>query len=175
MGGNPEPIRLVAGEMEAGVAPEIGGSIAWLRWRGIDLMRPLAEEDRAAGNVLGAACFPMLPYANRIAGNAFAFDGKPWRFRPNNPPERYNVHGTGWQRAWSVAEAAPAAATIALQVDEAPYAYRAEQRFAIEVRALTVAMGLTNRGSERAPFGFGLHPWFQRDPDVMLRFRARDF
>jgi aldose 1-epimerase len=175
MGGTPEVLRLDAAGMAAGVVPEIGGSIAWLRWRGIDLMRPLTEADRAARNVLGAACFPMMPYANRIAGNEFSFDGRAWRFEANNPPERYNVHGTGWQRAWRVEEAGPTAVRLALEVDDGTYAYRAEQRFAVGDGALTVAIGLENRGARRAPFGFGLHPWFPREPDVVLRFRARDF
>jgi aldose 1-epimerase len=171
----PEVVRLAAGEVEVGLAPGIGGSVAWLRWQGRDLMRPLSEADLAAGNVLGAACFPMLPYANRIAGNEFAFDGRAWRFEANNPPERYNVHGTGWQRAWTVEAADAASARLALEVGDGPYAYRAEQRFAVERGGLTVAMALENRGQARAPFGFGLHPWLLRDPDVTLRFRARDF
>ncbi len=175
MGATSELVRLAAGEIEAGLAPAIGGSLAWLRWRGIDLMRPLSEADRAAGNVLGVACFPMLPYANRIAGNAFAFDGRTWRFEANNPPERYNVHGTGWLRSWRVEAAAASAAQLALEVDDGTYAYRAVQSFELEARALAVGIEIENRASARAPFGFGLHPWFQRDPDVELRFRARDF
>ena len=95
MGGASEFVALTAGPMEVGLAPEIGGSVAWCRWRGIDLMRPLSDADAASGNVLGVACFPMVPYANRIAGNAFAFEGKAWRFEANNPPERLNVHGMG--------------------------------------------------------------------------------
>jgi aldose 1-epimerase len=125
--------------------------------------------------VLGVACFPMLPYANRIAGNAFAFDGRAWRFEANNPPEKFNVHGTGWKRPWRVEAADGASATLALEVAEEPYAYRAEQRFAVDEGGLTVGLVLENRGRSRAPFGFGLHPWFERDPDVTLRFRARDF
>ena len=102
MGGTSEFVALTAGPMDVGLAPEIGGSVAWCRWRGIDLMRPLSDADAASGNVLGVACFPMVPYANRIAGNAFAFEGKAWRFEANNPPERLNVHGTGWRRPWRV-------------------------------------------------------------------------
>lgn len=175
MGSGSDVVRLIGGEMEAGLVPAIGGSIAWLRWRGIDLMRPLGETDRATANVLGVACFPMLPYANRIEGNAFEFDGGTWRFQPNNPPERYNVHGTGWLRPWRVEEAGSLTARLALEVDEDPFAYRAEQGFGIESGALVVRLQIENRGKRRAPFGFGLHPWFERDPDVTLRFRARDF
>ena len=38
---------LEAGELSLGLVPEIGGSIAHFRWRGIDLMRPLSPEAAA--------------------------------------------------------------------------------------------------------------------------------
>ena len=64
---------------------------------------------------------------------------------------------------------------MALEVAGEPYAYRAVQRFALDESGLTVGIEVENRGDGRAPFGIGLHPWFERDPDVLLRFRARDF
>src|SRR5262249_13503489 len=93
-------ITLDAGDLAIGLVPAIGGSLAHFRKGGIDLMRPLSPADLAANNVLGVAMFPMVPYANRIAGNAFDFGGRTWAFQPNNPPERFNVHGTGWHSAW---------------------------------------------------------------------------
>src|SRR3569833_4558744 len=95
-----EPIALNAGDLSVGLVPEIGGSLAYFRHRGIDLMRPLSSADLAAKNVLGVAMFPMVPYANRIAGNTFDFGGRTWRFSANNPPEQFNVHGTGWRAPW---------------------------------------------------------------------------
>ena len=81
-------------------------------------MRSLSNADRAAGNVLGTASFPMVPYANRIAGNAFEFRGRRYTFAMNNPPEIYNVHGTGWLRPWTVDGSNASEATLSLEVTE---------------------------------------------------------
>jgi len=172
-----EPLTLKAGALEVGLVPRIGGSVSFMRWRGIDLMRRLSDSDRAAGNVLGVAMFPMTPYANRIAGNTFEFGAKRWQVPPNNPPEKFNVHGSGWQHAWTVAEAGAANATLSLDVAGGadPYSYRATQAFAVASNGLSVTMTLTNTGPVSLPFGFGLHPWFDRDPDVTLQFGARRF
>ena len=169
-------IELRAGALSVGIVPEIGGSLAYFRNDGVDLMRPLSEANRQAGNVLAVAMFPMLPYANRIDGNAFSFGGKTWHFTANNPPERFNVHGTGWHSRWQARQDADG---VLLRLDhilpEEAYSYAATQRFALNPDGLSVAMTLTNRGRVTMPFGFGLHPWFDRDPDVELVFAATHF
>jgi aldose 1-epimerase len=177
MGAISEPLTLKAGALEVGLVPHIGGSVSALRWRGIDLMRLLSDADLDAGNVLGVAMFPMTPYANRIAGNAFEFGGKRWRVLPNNPPEKFNVHGSGWQHAWTVTEAGAANATLSLDIAAGadPYSYRATQAFSVSGEGLGVTMAMTNTGPVPLPFGFGLHPWFDRDPDVTLQFEGKRF
>ncbi len=168
---------LRAGGLEAALVPGIGGSLAWLRRAGADVMRPLSEERRAAGDVLGTAMFPMMPIANRIAGNAFRFGGALHEVAPNNPPERFHVHGDAWRRPWAVAEARSDRATLVLEGGggPVPHRYRAWQAFALEPEALSVRLAMENSGPVPMPFGMGLHPWFPRDPDVTLRFRACRF
>lgn len=168
---------LRAGALSVGLVPGLGGSVSHFRFAGIDLMRPLSDADRLAGNVLGVAMFPMTPYANRIAGNAFAFGGRTWRFAPNNTAEKYNVHGTGWHRPWTLklANAAEAVLTLAIKASREAYSYWATQRFLLTEGGLTVAMSLTNAGPVAMPFGFGLHPWFERDNDVTLQFSAKRY
>jgi aldose 1-epimerase len=170
-------IELTAGELVLGLVPEIGGSIACFRAGGVDLMRPLSAEAERDRDVLGVASFPMLPYANRIDGNSFAFEGETFAVKPNNPPERFNVHGSGWKSAWSVEERSEASATLGLDFSshDDPYRYRATQRLALRDGTLTLETTIENRARRRMPFGFGHHPWFPRDPDVSLAFRARDF
>ena len=171
-------IELTDGKLSLGLVPEIGGSIAFFRLGGIDVMRPLSEADAAAGNVLGTASFPMIPYANRIDGNAFTFEGRSYAVAPNNGSEPFNVHGSGWKSAWIVDEMTPTSAMLALDhrggTDD-PYSYRAVQHFAVEDGALSLTTTIENQGADRMPFGFGHHPWFPRDPDVTLTFRADDF
>ena len=177
MAATSEPVRLRAGPLELELVPAIGGSVASFRVDGIDLFRPLSASDRAAGNVLGVGMFPMLPYANRIAGNAFDFGGRTHRFAANNPPERFNVHGTGWHRPWQAEAFGPGEALLSLEVRGAgePYAYRATQRFRLRDDAFDVTIGITNLAEWPMPFGFGLHPWFERDADVTLGFAASRF
>ena len=170
-------VELRAGALALDLAPGIGGSVASFRLDGIDLMRPLSGADRAGGNVLGVAMFPMVPYANRITGNAFTFGGKTYTFSANNPPEKYNVHGTGWHRPWTIVSATANEALLQLEVSEPgeAYSYRATQRLVLDASGLTVMMAITNAGRDTMPFGCGLHPWFERDDDVTLQFDARRF
>lgn len=172
-----DPFRLVASPLEAELVPAIGGSLASLRHDGVDVLRPLSDEDRAAANVLGVAMFPMVPYANRIRGNAFEFGGRVHRFAANNPPEPFNVHGTGWRRPWRASGVTAEAADLALAVegDGEPYRYRATQAFRLDSEGLTVLLAIVNTGDTAMPFGLGLHPWLPRDPDAVLRFRAKRF
>lgn len=168
-------LTLFADDLELDLVPAIGGSVAALRFRGTDVFRPLSAADRAAGNVLGVGMFPMVPYANRIAENAVRFRGRTYRVEPNNPPERFNVHGTGWHRAWVVASQQTDRALLVLEEAGGPWCYRAEQHVALTPGGLTVGLRLVNIGADAMPFGFGLHPWFPRDGDVTLAFRASRF
>ena len=121
--------------------------------------------------------FPMVPYANRIEGNRFAFGGADWQVATNNPPERFNVHGTGWRSAWTLDRRSPDEARLTLdhEAPSDPYAYRAVQHVTLTPERLVVAMTLTNRGPRPMPFGFGLHPWFPRDDDATVSFHAERF
>lgn len=175
MGGTSDTVELASGALSMVLAPAIGGSVAVFRRGVIDVMRPLSGRDGRPGDVLGVAMFPMIPYANRIAGNAFDFRGRTYAFQPNNPPEKFNVHGTGWHRAWEVDRADATSIVLSLTEMRDVYQYRATQTFALDPAGLTVAMTITNEAADPMPFGFGLHPWFIRDPDVTLQFNARTF
>jgi aldose 1-epimerase len=166
-----------SGDLSLGLAPGIGGSVAWFRQGDVDLMRPLSEADRATRSVVGAAMFPMAPYANRIADNQFTFEGRTYRFPQNNPPEKFNVHGTAWHLPWSERRPADDEAVLELVhlAPDEPYSYAARQRFKLAPDALTVETEVENRGARRMPFGFGQHPWFLRDPDTEVRFDAEVF
>jgi aldose 1-epimerase len=173
-------IELAAASFQCGLSPEAGGSLAFFRMdlggRRVDLMRPLSEADRAARKSIGAAMFPMVPYANRIADNRFTFGGRTYRFAANNPPERFNVHGDGWQREWSGRTLGVGEALLELvsETEGAPYRYAASQRFRLSEDGLTVITGVENRGSVAMPFGFGQHPWFMRDAYVTVTFVAKE-
>jgi aldose 1-epimerase len=121
--------------------------------------------------------FPMLPYANRIAGNQFDFEGRTYRFAPNFSGEPLNLHGTGWQSAWTARLGTAADAELRLdhiEPDE-PYSYSASQKFAVGPDRLNVTLQVVNRGERTMPFGLGLHPWWKRETDTLLQFRSTHF
>ena len=163
------------------LAPEIGGSVASFRMlRGgntFNLMRPMPEDARANRKAAGAAMFPMVPYANRIAGNRFDFEGSTYEFQQNVPGEPFAIHGTGWQSEWIVSTANTASAKLHLNRIEPnePYSYSAFQRICLSPNGLVVLTGVENHGDRAMPFGFGQHPCWDRHPDVTLQFNSTHF
>ena len=170
-------IALRSGELDVELAPALGGSVARMSHAGREVLRPLSAESEGKHDVLGVACFPMVPYANRIDRNGFVFDGLEHRFEPNLPPYPFNEHGSGWTSAWAVAETEPSRALLRLDrcAPDEPYSFRAAQEFVLSPDTLTIRMEVENTGSKRMPFGFGQHPWFPRDADVSLCFEATHF
>lgn len=175
-------ISLRAGELAVELAPGIGGCVASFRLRGdrgvVDLMRPMADEARHGGDVTGATMFPMVPYANRIAGDQFDFEGRTYRFKKRRAGGSSSIHGSGWRSEWAVSDAGTQSAELRfdqVRDDDDPYSYSAFQRFCLSDECLSVTIGVTNRGAERLPFGFGLHPFWSREPDVKVAFRSTHF
>jgi aldose 1-epimerase len=174
-------LQLCAGDLSVELIPELGGSVASFRKRSgkrlIDLMRPLSESAQRNWDPTGAALFPMLPYTNRIGNNRFDFEGRTYLFEPNCPGQRFNLHGTGWLARWTVACASPASAELTLDhvAPTEPYSYSAFERFVLTEQWLAITLGITNRGQHAMPFGFGLHPSWNREPGMTLRFRSMYF
>jgi aldose 1-epimerase len=158
-------LTLTAGDLVVDLAPEIGGSVASFRTHRagnvVNLMRPMSEEAKASRHPGGAAMFPMVPYANRIAGNRFDFDGHTYQFKQNVPHEPFTIHGTGWQAAWTVAAANTTSAELNLDhlASDEPYSYSAVQRFRLTPDRLVVMTGVTNRADRTMPFGFCYAGW----------------
>lgn len=155
-------LEIAAGDYRLIAAPARGGSILSFTWRGQPVMRETEGED-----ILDVACFPLVPYSNRIAGGRF-----PWRGRevvvPVNWPAvdpRNPIHGYGWLSAWEVAAASADRLRLIHDHDGAawPWPYRAELLYALGEAGLTVRLALTNTGSEPMPAGLGFHPYFPRD------------
>jgi aldose 1-epimerase len=163
--------------MSLGLVPDMGGSVAFARLGSVDILRPLSEEAFATHSILGVACFPMLPYANRIVGNQFEFDGILHRVNPNITNVRFNVHGSGWLSRWRVAAQLASTATLSLdhQDEHGPYSYHAEQTFKVFSSGFDIFMSIENRSGVRLPFGMGQHPWLMRDDDVTVAFKAKRF
>ncbi|MFL5257391.1 MAG: aldose 1-epimerase [Rhodopila sp.] len=168
-------LTLRAGSNAIVVAPESGaGVVGWLHG-GTAMLRRAVPGAVVAGdpNVMG--WFPLVPYANRIAGGRFVWRGHEHRLLPNFGDSANTIHGIGWQRPWRVERAAGTEAVLRLdhQADAAwPFAFTAGIIYAVTDKDVTVTMRLTNRAPKPAPGGFGLHPYIPKANHAALRFNA---
>ncbi|HLI65099.1 MAG TPA: aldose 1-epimerase [Caulobacteraceae bacterium] len=172
-------MRLAAGDWAMEIAPEIGGAILRLAHAGEAVLRSTPQTAIRTGDVGWTGCFPLIPYANRIANGRFRFDGVEHHLRVGFPGAPHALHGVGWRRAWTVAEADGRSARLTLShrpVGDAagdwPFAFDAAQRFALDEAGLEVALALRNAADRPAPAGIGLHPFFPRPPGLTLTARA---
>jgi len=160
-------ITLRRDSWELVLAPEIGGAIAALSVGGRDLLR---RAPAGSSDVLEMACFPLAPFANRIAHGRFSFGGREVSLAPNMGDHPHPLHGQGWQAPWSVDEQDANRVVLGFSHPggDWPWAYDAVQRFELADGRLTVELTVTNRASEPAPVGLGLHPYFPNRAEARL-------
>ena len=157
-------LRLRSGDFALDLCPRWGGAIAAFRKDDRALLRPAGETFLRHGDPHLAACFPLVPFSNRVADGRFSFQGRGYELAKNFRPEPHAIHGYGWQNPWAVAEASPSRAELTFRhtVPSTPFHYRARQVFALGENGLEIA--LNRRTATRA--------LRQDDEGVRLRHRS---
>ncbi len=164
--------------LHADVLPEAGGGLARLDWLGggepVPVFRPLVLAPGAPKPTPSQlACFPMLPWANRIDPAGFEFQGRHIVPAPNRPGEPCPIHGDGWQFAWQAVAQSGQAATLELDRSAGSlFSYLARLQWELDGTALRCMASIKNTGTQAMPFGFGLHPFLPRTRDALLQARA---
>ncbi|WP_433692217.1 aldose 1-epimerase [Herbaspirillum seropedicae] len=161
-------LTLAQGQWQVRVLPALGGAIASASWRGQPVLRPSVEAELQQGLVRRSACYPLLPFSNRIGNARFEFDGQAYALTANFDNEPHAIHGLGFQRAWQVQSSS--AESLTMQLTHAtpspgqwPFALRATQVIAIEGDDLVLRLEVENTDHRRAPCGLGWHPFFPLD------------
>jgi aldose 1-epimerase len=153
-------LHLATGAWELEVQPARGGAVTALRHRG----RAVLLSPRPASiDAMGAACFALVPYANRIAGGRIAQGGRNWVLPRNYDNDAHPLHGTGWKRPWSVLAQKADVIELALahQPDAHwPWAFGARQRISLLADAVSFELEVSNAAAEPMPIGLGFHPAF---------------
>lgn len=168
-------LQLRAGRLGVDLAPQSGGSIARFTVDDFDILRPMAAADVASGRGNNSACYPLVPFSNRIRDGRVAFDGREFTLAANWPGQRHPMHGDGWAAAWEVVRADERSARISYLHEGPrgwPFRYRASFAFRLSASELAVDMTLENLEAHAVPGGIGLHPFFVRDPDTTLTCRT---
>ncbi|WP_295805999.1 aldose 1-epimerase [uncultured Nitratireductor sp.] len=163
-------------DLRVRVSPRFGTVLDGYHRNGRPFLRPFAGQG-ASFAPTDTACFPMVPFSNRVGGNAFAYEGREYSFEPNDASPFY-LHGEGWLSDWTVTESASDAIVLTLRrTDDArsPYAYEATQRLTLDGSRMTMRLEVENRARHAMPFGLGFHPYFPRTPQMTLQASARSW
>lgn len=170
-------LSLNAGDLVLDLAPSVGGIIAGFRHGGALLMRAPDLDAIRAGNPRGGASWPLVPYSNRIRDGRFPWRGNVIALAKDALSGEHAIHGNGWRRPWSVHDRSPSGVRLRqAHAGDAfwPFAYEAQQGFALDSRGFTLWMAITNTGDGPMPAGLGHHPYFHRSDDVRLQVRMHE-
>lgn len=164
-------IALLRGGVSCTLDPELGGSLLSLCVRGVDLLRKAPSKPR---HVLEAACFPLVPFANRIEGGRMIFREREVVLPADPAAAPHAHHGHGWRRPWRLVDRTEETAELEFRhiPDEWPWAYVATQHVTLIDGGAEIELSVTNLSDEDMPAGLGLHPYFIRRQADTLELRA---
>ena len=154
-------MRLESGDAVLVLDPKMGGAVVSWEIAHLPIFRlanPTAIDAR------GHACYPLVPFSNRVANRRFSFAGIDHEL-PALLGD-WAIHGAGWQCEWTMH-----GNSMHLSYPGGrlwPFAFDAEQVFDLGPNGLTVTMRVTNRHPTPAPAAIGLHPFFPRDAATRL-------
>jgi aldose 1-epimerase len=176
-------IELATTDARLGVAPAIGGAIASFDVRGSPILRPTPADALVQGDVHRMACFPLVPYSNRIRRALLRFGGREYALARNFGASLESIHGLGWQRAWEVADAGDRHLLLGFMHDARgasarawPWPFEAALAFHLadagDHSVLGATLCLRNTGDAPFPFGLGFHPFFPKHASTQIGFAA---
>ena len=150
--------------MRAALRADLGGSLAGL-WMDTTPVLRSVEPDTLEGP-RASACFPLVPWSNRIGFGRFTWQGRTHELAMRGlPGQQHAIHGTAWQQAWQVVDADATHATLrCTHAGDAywPFSFEATQRFALHDAGLRVELDLRNTDAAVQPAGLGWHPYFPK-------------
>ncbi|HEU5482393.1 MAG TPA: aldose 1-epimerase [Sphingomicrobium sp.] len=166
------PLMLRAGSLELELSPSVGGAISKLAWIAGERRAPILREGHTPlENVLDAASFPLVPFANRIRGGSFTFRGRQVRLSPNMPGDPSPLHGQGWTSEWRTETVSEDEAALVFHHEpgEWPWSYEARETLRLVEDCLWLRLACRNTSDEPMPCGLGFHPYFPCGPETRIQ------
>ncbi|MGY3264608.1 aldose epimerase family protein [Lysobacter sp. HA35] len=167
----PRTHTLAAGELLAVFRPEQGMICTSLKHRGEEILRRIDEMDEALATGMSVGIPLNYPYANRIRGTQYEFDGhsveldkaSPWVMKDWNDTI---IHGVPWPRLeWCVQEATDRRLRSRLQWNRPellavfPFGHEVEMTATLDGLGLTIETAVLANAGVRVPVSFGFHPY----------------
>ncbi len=126
-------------------------------------------------NVLDCACFPLVPFGNRVQDNRFVYDGVSYQLQPNVEWEAHYLHGDGWLGEWNCVSVSDTSLVLSFNYANDIYQYTAYQHIELNQNQIELSLSVTQLGDVAMPFGLGWHPYFPLDTQTTLHACATDY
>lgn len=180
MAGN-KMIELGNSNVKIAVSPEAGASLAYFKFvngdKTIDVMRPATEKalnDREANNF---AMYPILPYVSHIHEGFFVYWGIKRTVPANVSFDKEPLDGDGWRNVWTVKSSDSTGVTLYYNHDGKtgfPFVYEAEVTYKVLEKGFMIHISLKNTGLLPMPCAMGVHPFFPKSKDVILKMHNKN-
>jgi aldose 1-epimerase len=158
-------LELEAGDARLTVHPDRGGRVGSLRVGGVELL-----QSQPAPNALLWGSYPMAPWAGRVRGATFEFDGVRHRLPIDAPP--HALHGTVHDAEWEVVDAGRDHCELRCRLDRTggwTLGGVAHQHVVLDVTGVTFVLSVAAT-TDRMPAVMGWHPCFTPPLGVDLHF-----
>lgn len=155
-------VRIAHGPYSA-VVTRRGGALRELRFRDRDLVVPFGPEG-AVPDYRGVIC---APWPNRLADGAYAYAGKVYAARINEPERGAALHGLAIHQAWEVLEAGADRVVLGCRVasgPEYPGDLDINVAYSLSGDGLRGTVTAVNTGAQAAPYGVCPHPYLVAGP-----------
>jgi aldose 1-epimerase len=155
--------ELHAGALRLALRPDLGGSVAGLWHRDTPILRSV--EPAALTGARASACYPLVPYSNRLGFRHFRWKGSEYTTQANFDASPHSLHGIGWMRPWQIVSSSAVEVVLRCRHEgdaDWPFAFEASQYFTLGPDAMSVQMVFTNKAEIAQPVGLGWHPYFPK-------------
>ena len=156
-------IRIEHGGLSVEIAPEAGGRLARIMRDGVEWLIGYSAANAA---MIAWGSYPMLPWAGRIRGGRFYFDGILRQLRCNFGA--HAIHGLAFGLPWRVDAQTASHVELSLQLPEDehwPFGGLARQRIAVVHDTLRMDLSVT-AGARAMPAVIGWHPWLHKPEHI---------
>src|SRR5262245_33389011 len=131
-------ITLAQGKWVVELSPETGGSISRCDYDGQEMLRRTSPAGLSSGDARDLACFPLVPFSNRIENGIFVFDAQRFELPRNMGDHPHPLHGQGWRGLWEIEQQTPDSAVLVYNHEAGtwPWRYQAMQQFSFREDSL---------------------------------------
>jgi aldose 1-epimerase len=167
----PRTHTMAAGDLVAVFRPEQGMLCSSLKHRGEEILRRVDEMDEALATGMSIGIPLNYPWANRLRGTRYDFDGREVELDPASPllMKDWNdviIHGVPWTKLeWQVEDAGERRLRSRLRWNRPellalfPFEHDVEMTAALDGLGLTIETAVVANAGMRVPVSFGFHPY----------------